>query len=185
MVDSHEQRRSRFRMVAFWTLKGILVSLLCWKISTSAFAFTRTLSSGLVLNRMTMTFNGRSAFLAGKDDVYISTCLRRSVDGTKICLNDSNMLIEVEFPISRKSDLSVSETLDSNRKFVFEFAKAFKNYGKDLWVVFPDNKEALLAKKSMDQFEFTLTSISSAQSAAIDVIPKLIIAVKCVMILLK
>ena len=127
-----------------------------------------------------MTLPGK-AFLTDKSaDLYLNTCLRRSIESCNLCLKDKKSLIEVEFPVSRKSDLSVSETLDTNRKFVREFAKNWASLGKDLWIVFPDAKECTLARKSIGwsgELPFTLTSIESALKANIENIPKLIIAV--------
>ena len=50
--------------------------------------------------------------------------------------------MEVEFPATLSNDISVTETLNTNRAWVREFAKAFESLGKDLWVVFPDASEA-------------------------------------------
>jgi hypothetical protein len=50
--------------------------------------------------------------------------------------------MEVEFPATLSNDISVTETLNTNRAWVREFAKAFESLGKDLWIVFPDASEA-------------------------------------------
>ena len=140
---------------------------------TTASGFTSS------LNMIMEGFGGRTAFLADKPDVYLKTCLRLSVEGCKAALADGNMLIEVEFPPLLKSDISVGETLDTNRLFVKDMVKSFESFGKDLWLVFPDQKEASLAKKKWGNAElsFTLTSIPGAKLAPPESQPKLIIAV--------
>ena len=73
------------------------------------------------------------AFLSKPDQsLYISSILRRSTESCNQCLKDGHMLIEVEFPANRKSDLSVTETLDTNRRFVRDFVAGFSALGKDL-----------------------------------------------------
>eukprot|EP00607_Mallomonas_marina_P005649 CAMPEP_0182432236 /NCGR_PEP_ID=MMETSP1167-20130531/54968_1 /TAXON_ID=2988 /ORGANISM="Mallomonas Sp, Strain CCMP3275" /LENGTH=260 /DNA_ID=CAMNT_0024619485 /DNA_START=194 /DNA_END=976 /DNA_ORIENTATION=- len=121
------------------------------------------------------------AFLGAKDQAsYFNTCLRIAVESSKNCLQDDKKYIEIEFPPNRKSDLSVTETLDTNRAFVREFAKAWKEYNRDLWVVFPDANEANLAKTTQGwgtSVPFTITSINAAVEAPEEYSPKLIIAV--------
>ena len=67
--------------------------------------------------------------------------LRLSVDGCKNGLKNEVKLLEVEFPALLKNDISVTETLNTNRKFIREFVKSFTSYGPDLWIVFPDQSE--------------------------------------------
>ena len=124
-------------------------------------------------------FSGRTAFLSDKPDVYLKTCLRLSIEGCKAALADGKELIEVEFPPLLKNDISVGETLDTNRLFVKEMAKSFESYGKDLWLVFPDQKEASLARQKWGKADlsFTLTSIPGAKLAPPDRQPKLIVAI--------
>lgn len=84
-------------------------------------------------------------FLASPDQsLYLASILRRATDACNKCLKDGCSLIEVEFPANRKSDLSVTETLDTNRGFARDFVKAFSTLGKDLWLVFPDRSECSL-----------------------------------------
>ena len=73
------------------------------------------------------------AYLSKADQsLYISSILRRSTESCNQCLKDGHTLIEVEFPANRKSDLSVTETLDTNRRFVRDFVSRFSALGKDL-----------------------------------------------------
>ena len=57
-------------------------------------------------------------------------------------------LIEVAFPENRKNDISVTESLDTNRAFSFEYARLLSketSYTKEeFWVLFPDKGEATL-----------------------------------------
>ena len=129
--------------------------------------------------RMSDVYPERFSFLSSPDQtLYLSSILRRSVDSCKLCLKNDCRLIEIEFPANRKSDLSVTETLDTNRRFAREFAQSFSSLGKRLWMVFPDRKEASLAKKSFgENLPFTLTSIEGAQTAPQDQRPELILAI--------
>jgi len=127
-----------------------------------------------------MTLKGRTAFLTDKQEIYSRNCLRLSIDGCKAALKNNIELIEVEFPAMLKNDISVIETLDTNRVWVREFAKAFESLGKDLWVVFPDTKEASLAVKTKEwsgMLPFTITSISRELETAAPGQPKLMIAI--------
>jgi hypothetical protein len=82
-------------------------------------------------------------------------------------------LIEVAFPETRKNDPSVTESLDINRAFSFEFAermhKAF-GYEKDaFWLLFPDKGEAALGIKSWEKSSqtpppFTVASLDTADA---------------------
>lgn len=128
---------------------------------------------------MSDAYAERFSFLSSPDQsFYLSSILRRSVDSCKLCLKNSCTLIEVEFPANRKSDLSVTETLDTNRRFARDFAQSFSSLGKKLWMVFPDRKEASLARKSFgENLPFTLTSIEGAQAAPPDQRPELILAI--------
>ena len=143
-----------------------------------AFKRSNTIISTLSLH---MSMKGKTSFLGSADEqIYFNTCLRRSIEGCKACLKDGKTLIEVEFLPNRKSDLSVSETLDTNRKFSREFVKSFRDLGKDLWLVFPDQKESSLARRAPgwgDDYPFTLTSIPSAMTYDPEVKAKLIVAI--------
>ena len=121
----------------------------------------------------------RFSFLANPDQgLYLASVLRRSVDSCRQCLQAGCQLIEVEFPSNRKADLSVTETLDTNRRFARDFADSFASLGKSLWMVFPDRKEASLARKSYgERVPFTLTSIEGMKVAPPDQLPKLIVSV--------
>ena len=54
--------------------------------------------------------------------------------------------MEIEFLPTRKNDISVVETLDISRDFVSQFVNSFQEYGKNLWLVFPDNGELQIAR---------------------------------------
>ena len=128
---------------------------------------------------MSVSYAERFSFLSNPDQTfYLSSILRRSVDSCKLCLKNGCQLIEIEFPANRKSDLSVTETLDTNRKFARDFAQSFSSLGKKLWMVFPDRKEASLARKNFgENLPFTLTSIESTKTAPLDQRPELILAI--------
>ena len=123
----------------------------------------------------TSTDSTRFSFLGEvKQDIYLNNIIRRAGDSTQACLKSGEKLIEVSFPENRKSDLSVSESLNTNRAFAKEFARKFSNYGKGLWVLFPDNKELNLAAKLWGTANiFTLTSIDGAAAAISDGIKQL------------
>lgn len=88
------------------------------------------------------------SFLLDKsNDVYNRNIIRLSIDSCRKCLSNSERIIEIEFPPDRKSDLSVTETLDTTRELTFEILKSFATFGKQLIVLFPDRKELLIAKK--------------------------------------
>lgn len=126
-----------------------------------------------------MSLDGKTSFLVDKDqNTYLSNIQRRAVAGTKRCLSEGKMLIEIEFPANRKSDLSLGETQDTNRQFVLQFVKEFSNEGKDLWVAFPDKKETFLARSKWgEQLPFTLTSIEGLMQAKPEIAPKLLLFV--------
>jgi len=112
-----------------------------------------------------MSLSGKANFLNEKaPDLYFNQCfmittiiyvsvnvyltlilyfigLRLSVDGCKNGLKNEVKLLEVEFPALLKNDISVTQTLNTNRKFIREFVKSFTSYGPDLWIVFPDQSE--------------------------------------------
>ena len=126
--------------------------------------------------QLSMSLEGKAAFLADNDNTYLATCLRRSVDSSKLLIAEGNKLIEIEFPPSRKSDLSVGETLDTNRNFVGEFVKQFASV--NLWVVFPDKKETFLAKQKLgDKLPYLVTSIEGILQAKPDAKPELMVIV--------
>ena len=131
----------------------------------------------LRLQLLSMSLEGKAAFLADKDNnIYQTTCLRRAVDSSKLLVTEGVKLIEVEFPPSRKSDLSVGETLDINRNFVGEFVKQFSSL--NVWVVFPDKKETFLAKQKLgDKLPYVLTSIEGILQAKPDTKPQLLVIV--------
>jgi len=138
----------------------------------------------LMLPCTTMCFQMMSYdYLRGDNKVYLQTILKKSVESTRIMLKSptTQRLIEVEFPVNRKNDLSAAETLDQSRDFTLNFIEGFANeYKKSLWVCFPDRKEASLAKKKWgENLPFILTSIEGATmqvSTTLDR-PKLIVAV--------
>ncbi len=122
-------------------------------------------------------------YLRGDNKVYLQTILKKSIESTRIMLKPPAMqrLIEIEFPVNRKNDLSAAETLDQSRDFTLKFIEGFANeYKKSLWVVFPDRKEASLARKKWgDNLPFVLSSIEGVTLQVSTTIerPKLIVAV--------
>ena len=129
-----------------------------------------------------------ASFLSIRDeDIYLTKIITKSISSVQKCLKDEKKLIEIEFPVNRKSDTSVSETLARNRIFVRNFIKPFESYGKQLWVVFPDGKELFLVQqdKSWGQnLPFTLTTINKLSSftnedmpSSSSIFPKLIVVV--------
>ena len=121
------------------------------------------------------------SFLSAKDEsTYSATCLRLSTISTLESINAGKNYIEIEFPPSRKSDLSVTETLDANREFVRRFISKWSHFREDLWVVFPDASEANLARNSEPWkagISFTITSIAAAVKSYKEKKPKFIVAV--------
>ena len=63
------------------------------------------------------------------EDIYMKNIIKQSIQSVKQCLNDNKQLIEIEFPPSRSSDISVGETLANNRIFVRQFIKNWENIG--------------------------------------------------------
>lgn len=91
-------------------------------------------------------------YLSNRDqNVYINNVLRQSIESTKLCINNKITKIEISFPEIINNDISVTESLNLNRAFVLEYIKAFTSYGKNLWVLFPDNKELNLALDIWDR----------------------------------
>ena len=127
-----------------------------------------------------MSLEGKTSFLRDKDQaVYLNNILRRSIDATKIAIKDNCQLMEIEFLPNRKNDLSVTETLDTTRDYCYEYLKAFKEYGQDLWIAFPDSNELQLARKVWGENNFfTMTSIEGAiRRKDSEAPPKLLIAI--------
>lgn len=94
---------------------------------------------------------------------YYKAILSSSVDSAKLCIANEVPLIEIAFPEDRKSDISVSESLDINRVFARDFINNFKQFGDKAWLILPDKKESFLAKSKFDkESSFTVTSIESA-----------------------
>lgn len=112
--------------------------------------------------RMSMNASGYQ-YLRDKDqNAYLNTILRRSTIATKQGIVDNCKLMEIEFIPDRKNDISVTETLDITRDFALEYLNAFKEYGNDCWVIFPDGNELTLARKKWGAIPFTMTSIEGA-----------------------
>ena len=112
-----------------------LHALLCLLLPGAAMCF-----------RLMMSYD----YLRGDNKVYLQTILKKSIESTRLMLKTpaTQRLIEIEFPVNRKNDLSAAETLDQSRDFALNFIQGFASeYKKDMWVVFPDRKEASLARK--------------------------------------
>ena len=126
-----------------------------------------------------MSLQGKTGFLFDKDqNLYLNSILRKSTDSCKLCIEEGTKLIEVEFPANRKNDLSLGETLDTNRQFTRQFANSFESYGKDLWILFPDKKECFLAREKWgNDLPFTMTSIEGLMQNMPESVPQLMIIV--------
>lgn len=112
-----------------------------------------------------MSLEGKVGFLTDKSqDLYVSTILRRSRESLDL---SNALLCEIEYPVTRNSDLSVVETLDRTRAFTAEFIKdpRLSALEKDLWLVFPDSNECGLARDKWGaELPFTLTFIEGAMT---------------------
>lgn len=145
-----------------------LHALLCLLLPGAAICF-----------RLMMSYD----YLRGDNKVYLQTILKKSIESTRLMLKTpaTQRLIEIEFPVNRKNDLSAAETLDQSRDFALNFIQGFASeYKKDMWVVFPDRKEASLARKKWgENLPFVLSSIEGAtlQVSTTQDRPKLIVAV--------
>ena len=154
-----------------------LFLLIATMMTSNSFLQSTIRSRGELRLPLSMSLDGKASFLADKDEnIYLTTCLRRAVDSTKILITEGVKLIEIEFPPSRKNDLSVGETLDTNRKYVGEFVKQFAS--QNLWLVFPDKKETFLAKQKLgDKLPYLVTSIEGILQAKPDTKPELLVIV--------
>jgi len=113
--------------------------------------------------------SGAAGWLLDRNDaIYTAQILRLARENSVKALSKGESLLEIEFPATRGNDPSVTETLDRSRAFAREFVKdpAFAKLGKELWVLFPDPKEAFLARQKWgENLPFTLTSIQGALTA--------------------
>jgi Domain of unknown function (DUF1995) len=135
---------------------------------------------GCYRRTMSMSLQGKTGFLFDKDqNTYLTAILRKSVESCKLCIEEGSKLIELEFPANRKNDLSLGETLDTNRQFTRQFVEAFASYGKDLWILFPDKKECFLAREKWGKEElfFTMTSIEALLEKNAPSIPQLMVII--------
>ena len=141
----------------------------------------RTISKPKIGMRSTiyMSLEGKTGFLYDTDqNLYLNSILRKSIDSCKLCIQEGVKLIEIEFPANRKNDLSLGETLDTNRLFTRNFANAFASYEKDLWILFPDKKECFLAQQKWGaDLPFTMTSIEGLLEYQPESIPQLMVIV--------
>eukprot|EP00903_Cladosiphon_okamuranus_P016598 g15311.t1 len=99
---------------------------------------------------------------SGKDPY--ATVKKQTAAATQEAVNSGVKLIELEFPPVRgKLDISLGETLDANRSFARELARTFAaRMGKALWLVFPDDAEAELAKRTYGGTTFRVVGIKTA-----------------------
>jgi hypothetical protein len=117
-----------------------ILTLICLVLQGDAFQMTRGCRR-VQHNVPSMSLKGKTGFLFDMDqNTYLTSILRKSIDSCNLCLNEGKKLIELEFPANRKNDLSLGETLDTNRAFTRQFINAFDKYGKDLWIIWPDKK---------------------------------------------
>lgn len=99
---------------------------------------------------------------SGKDPY--AAVKKQTAAATQEAVNSGIKLIELEFPPVRgKLDISLGETLDANRSFARELARTFSaKLGKALWLVFPDDAEAELAKQTYGGTTFRVVGIKTA-----------------------
>ena len=145
------------------------------------------------LSRLSLSSNREGfEYLLEDQSKYLNNVLLRAFENTKSCMSmaPAARLIEVAFPETRKNDPSVTESLDINRAFSFEFAermhKAFA-YEKDaFWLLFPDKSEAALGIKSWEKRAqtpppFTVASLDTADAQLKNMVPvsfpKLIVSI--------
>lgn len=128
------------------------------------------------------------SFLSEKShDRYLRLVLTEAIQQTWKALRCGSRRIEISFPEARKTDISLVESLEVNNAFVQQMALAFTpDFGRDLWVLYPDKKEVDLVQSrlvlSQASPRYTISSIEAALAAlshisASSPIPKLIIAV--------
>jgi len=109
------------------------------------------------------------SFLGNTDQKsYFDKILSLSVECATVSLtNIKPARIEISFPENRKNDISVTESLDVNTDFALQFTRQISRNRKlfndpsDLWMVFPDKQEGIMALKNEDKatIPFTVTSI--------------------------
>lgn len=144
-------------------------------------------SRGRLMTTMSMK-NNVGWLVDPSESIYNTQILRLAKESTIQALKNDEKLLEIEFPTTRGNDPSVTQTLDNTRLFTKSFIADpfFSKLGPALWIVFPDNKEANLARKAWGgdktPFPFILTSIEScltaqAQAVASSTPPSLIVAV--------
>ena len=113
--------------------------------------------------------------MADKDEmIYFQTILRRSIDETKAALEDGADLLEIEFPPIRANDPTSAGTFDVSAAFVREYVKAevLSSLGEELFVVFPERSERLIAQDKWGKVSCTLTSIDSLVQNNVSQAPK-------------
>jgi len=105
----------------------------------------------------------RMAEFPSGDNPYPSL-IKQCVEAAQSALKGGVRLMELEFPpVKGKLDVSLGETLDANRGFAREITRSFSSqYGKALWLIFPDAQEAELARKVYGQTTFRVTDIKDA-----------------------
>lgn len=119
------------------------------------------------------------SFLTDRDESkYSSQILRLVTESIKKAISTDIKIIEVEFPPSRKTDVGATETLGEYfNHWIFELSLSFSldlsisfalklitpfisQYGKDLWVLLPDKKEASALRMRVGrETPFTLGAI--------------------------
>jgi len=109
------------------------------------------------------------SFLGSIDQkTYFDNILYYSIEcATSSLTNKKPARIEISFPENRKNDISVTESLDVNTYFSLQFARQISRNRNlfqdptDIWMVFPDKQEGIMALKNEDRasIPFTVTSI--------------------------
>ncbi|CAM9761108.1 unnamed protein product [Choristocarpus tenellus] len=95
---------------------------------------------------------------------------KQTAEATQAAIAAGITQIELEFPPVRdKLDISLGETSEANCGFARELARTFSaRFGRELWLVFPDQGEAARAQKRYGKTTFTVTSIEGAMNEGKD-----------------
>lgn len=88
------------------------------------------------------------------NDNYINNILNIATNELISAIDQQESLLELEFPIDRKSDISSSETLDGTKSFTLQLLSKLlsrRNYSKnDICFVLPEKQEIFRISKEVD-----------------------------------
>ena len=151
------------RVLAWLSLITTVISFIIPTINRVSTHQVGGIGARAIISELRAGFNGKAAFLADKEDIYFKTVLRRSIESTKEALGDGLSLLEIEFPPIRANDPTSAGTFDASTAFVREYIKAdiLASLGKELFVVFPEQSERLIAREKWGTMTCTITSIDS------------------------